>query len=323
MEQNTIVHIPLELLDADPEQPRTKEDGGESSLSDMAASIRVEGVIQPILVVQEGERYRIVAGHRRVAASKMAEQRTVPAIVRQPVDREDRLSVQLIENIQRQRLMPRDLVSAIYRLHTEFNLSVTDIGKKVGKSKAWVSRILAVAKDEGLARKALDNGMFMDIEGAYRFRGLDIQYQQALYNKAKATGETISRTEVERLVSASMPQPEDSSPSRPAAIHPVGEIPREVVFSPIAPSRSPEQEGGGENETEPVDRPSSLQLAVSDPESFEDFNQGLAVYKDYGTTWVIRITEMKLKSFLEHSGIPAGTEQELVDGVLRLIGDGS
>ena len=119
----------------DEEQPR--KEFSEEALNALADSIRRNGVLQPIVVTKEGRKYKIVAGERRWRAAKIAELKTIPAIVR-TVDAQNRLELSIIENAQREDLNPIELATAYAKLKTQFNLEVREIAEKVGKSESSV-----------------------------------------------------------------------------------------------------------------------------------------------------------------------------------------
>src|SRR5437773_368062 len=95
--------IDIDLIEPNPEQPRTRF--ADKDLDDLALSIRANGVIQPVVLRQAGQRYQIVAGERRWRAAQKAELRRIPAVVREVSD-DQMLELALIENIQRQELNP-------------------------------------------------------------------------------------------------------------------------------------------------------------------------------------------------------------------------
>ena len=138
-----VLEVPLDLISANPHQPRRGFD--ETKLSELAASIKEHGIIQPlILSAQEGgeqQKYALIAGERRLRAAKLAGLKTVPAILRE-ANSENHLIVALIENVQRADLNPLETATAYQSLAVEFGLSHEEIGKRVGKSRTAVTNIL-------------------------------------------------------------------------------------------------------------------------------------------------------------------------------------
>ena len=127
-------------------QPRGQMD--DSRLDDLAASIRSNGIIQPIVVRREGDRFQIIAGERRWRAAYKAGLARVPIVVRDiaPGQEQSLLEMALIENIQRENLNPMDEALAYRRLTDEFRLSQEQIAAAVGKDRATVANFLRLLK---------------------------------------------------------------------------------------------------------------------------------------------------------------------------------
>ncbi len=137
---NQIHQIPVDTIDPNPHQPRTHFD--RTQLEDLIGSIQAHGVMQPIVVTPKGDgRYELIAGERRLRASKIAGLETIPAIVRTATDQQ-KLELALIENIQRQNLDPIEEAHAYLRLQNEFNLTQDEVGLRVGKSRPQVANII-------------------------------------------------------------------------------------------------------------------------------------------------------------------------------------
>ena len=124
--------IPINRIDAAKDQPRKHFD--EESLRELADSIRQHGVIQPLILRKEGDRYSIVAGERRYRAARMAGLREVPAIVKE-YDARQVLEVSIIENIQREDLNPIEEAEAIALLMREYGLSQEQVAARLGRSR--------------------------------------------------------------------------------------------------------------------------------------------------------------------------------------------
>jgi ParB family chromosome partitioning protein len=139
-ERHLTQFIPVELIDPDPDQPRV--DLGD--VSDMAASMKVHGVLEAIIVSSmEQGRFQVIAGHRRFAAAQVAGLRDVPATVRQ-VDSRERLELQLIENLHRKDLNPVEEALGYRRLMAEFGYSQGQLGDLFGRSRPGINQILRV-----------------------------------------------------------------------------------------------------------------------------------------------------------------------------------
>lgn len=147
----------LLLSDVHPsaEQPRTIFD--DTALSELAASIRQYGIVQPLVVSADDHGYEIIAGERRWRAAKLAGLKTVPCIVR-TTEQQERLELALVENVQRVDLSPLEQAASMERLHTQFNLSYDDIAKRVGKGSSTVVNIIRLLQLPEAARQALVAG---------------------------------------------------------------------------------------------------------------------------------------------------------------------
>jgi len=135
--------LDIDLLTPNPRQPRTQFD--EHQLKELADSIRVHGVIQPVLVRHAGERYEIIAGERRWRAAQHAGLLKVPVVVRDVPD-EQLLQVALVENIQRENLNPIEEAQAYRQLAEELHLSQEDIAGAVGKDRATVANYMRLLR---------------------------------------------------------------------------------------------------------------------------------------------------------------------------------
>lgn len=120
-------------------QPRTEFD--ETELSQLAESIKQNGVLQPILVRRKGDGiYELIAGERRLRAAKLAGLQTIPAVVRNSSD-EQAMELALVENLQRQDLNPMEAARAYYRLMNEFGFTQEMIAQKIGKDRSSIANI--------------------------------------------------------------------------------------------------------------------------------------------------------------------------------------
>ena len=122
-------------IEPDPDQPR--RDFKPEQLQALANSIKEHGVLQPIVVTKDDNKYKIVAGERRWRASKSAEIEKIPAIVRS-LDAQNRLELSLIENVQREDLNAIETATAYAKLKNQFNMSSEEVAKRVGKSESAV-----------------------------------------------------------------------------------------------------------------------------------------------------------------------------------------
>ncbi len=130
--------IPVDMIDANPEQPRRHFEAAElESLSD---SIRMHGVLQPVVVRRSGNRYELVVGERRWRASRAAGRETIPAVIAE-VDSEDRLEIALVENVQRHDLNPMELAHAFSAL-ADTGMTQEEIGNRVSLDRSTVANHL-------------------------------------------------------------------------------------------------------------------------------------------------------------------------------------
>ena len=139
LKNDVIVQIPLSELDVNTNQPRKKFD--EKAMKELADSIKVHGVIQPIIVVKKGARYMIIAGERRFRASKMVELETIPAIIKNYTESEI-AEVGLLENLQREDLNPMECARAMKRLMDEFGWTQEKVADRLGKSRPVVANTI-------------------------------------------------------------------------------------------------------------------------------------------------------------------------------------
>jgi ParB family chromosome partitioning protein len=152
--------IKLNQISTDPDQPRKHFD--ESDLMELSASITEHGVMQPIIVTPAGSGYQIVAGERRFRASVMAGLDKIPALVR-TLTGQHKLEISLIENLQRKDLNVMEIATAYLKLRDQFNLSLEQIGKRVGnRSVASVSNTLRLLKLSNDIRELLANGQLTE-----------------------------------------------------------------------------------------------------------------------------------------------------------------
>jgi ParB family chromosome partitioning protein len=138
-QKDGVLEVDIFLLDNNKDQPR--KEFNEEKLEELAQSISVHGIMQPILVYEDNGRYTIVAGERRFRAAKIAGLKKVPVIVREYTDREI-LELSLIENIQREDLNAMEQAVALEQLTTQYKLRQEDVAQRVGKSRSAIANLM-------------------------------------------------------------------------------------------------------------------------------------------------------------------------------------
>lgn len=200
------IDIDIDLISPNPEQPRTRF--AEGDLEDLAQSIRVNGVVQPIVVRQRGSRYEIIAGERRWRASQRAELRRIPAVVKEVSD-EKMLELALVENIQRAELNPIEEAKAYRKLIDTLGLTQETVADRVGKSRAVVATATRLLKLPGEVQRELETGRLSAGHGRALLMTDDPKIQRAVTNSIIDYGLSVREAEkaVKRL--AKKPQTTD------------------------------------------------------------------------------------------------------------------
>lgn len=148
-----VQNLSIESIQANPDQPRRTFE--QSALTNLSASIKRYGVLQPVIVSPNGDGYTLVAGERRWRAAKEAKLKHIPAIVRKREELEQ-LEVALIENVQRVDLSPLEQAVSIERLHQQFNFSYQSIADRLAKAPSTVHNIVRLLQLPAEAREALE-----------------------------------------------------------------------------------------------------------------------------------------------------------------------
>ncbi len=184
--------LKVDLLQPGKYQPRTRMD--EAALTELADSIRMQGVMQPILVRPvSGGRYEIIAGERRWRAARMAGLSDVPALIREVPDNAA-LAMALIENIQREELNPLEEANGIQRLVTEFNITHDKAAEMVGRSRSAVSNLLRLLALSEPVRDLLHQGK-LDMGHARALLALTGMQQIDTARLIAARGMSVRETE--------------------------------------------------------------------------------------------------------------------------------
>ncbi|MGR0279072.1 ParB/RepB/Spo0J family partition protein [Marinomonas dokdonensis] len=192
-----LTYLPVEWLAKGKFQPR--RDMNPAQLDDLAASIRTQGIMQPIVVRPNGpNQYEIIAGERRWRAAKLADLTQVPVIIRH-VEDADAVVLALIENIQREDLNPIEEAFALQRLVDDFNLTQQEVADTVGKSRSTVANLLRLLGLMPEVRRLLEHG---DIEMGHARALLPLEHDKQIQAASQVVTKSLSVRETERLVKA-------------------------------------------------------------------------------------------------------------------------
>jgi len=142
-----------------PNRYQPRRDFSEARLADLAASIREQGIVQPIVVTPRGDKLEIVAGERRWRAAGLAGLTRVPVVFRQKQTETELLEVALVENLQREDLNPLDAAEAYARLKDEFRMSHEKIADRVGKDRTTITNALRLLKLPSTVRDRIRSGL--------------------------------------------------------------------------------------------------------------------------------------------------------------------
>ncbi len=189
----SIIELELEKIEVNPYQPRTYFD--EEALNELAESIKILGVIQPITVRRlENDTFQLVSGERRFRASKLIGNTTVPAYIRLANDQE-MLEMALVENIQRKNLDPIEVALSYQRLIDEINLTQEELGGRVGKKRSTVTNYLRLLKLDPIIQTGMRDG-FVSMGHGRALINLDNSLKQLeVYEKILKEGLSVRQTE--------------------------------------------------------------------------------------------------------------------------------
>ena len=146
--------LELDEITPNPNQPR--QNFNEAALAELSSSIRQHGILQPLLVAPEGDKYQLIAGERRYRAARIAGLTKVPVVIR-TLNEQAKIEVALIENVQREDLNPIEAATSYKRLIDEFSLTQEEVAQKVGKARPTVANTLRLLTLPREIREALIN----------------------------------------------------------------------------------------------------------------------------------------------------------------------
>jgi ParB family chromosome partitioning protein len=188
------IEIPIRRILTNPYQPRRRMD--EEALKGLRDSILEHGVIQPILVTETIEGYRLVAGERRLRAAELAGLERIPAVVRQMADPEQ-LELALVENLQREDLDAIEEAHAYKQLIDEFGFTQETVAQRVGRARSTVANTLRLLELEPTVQAAIADGRLSEGHGR-TLVGLEPEFQARLLDSI--VGQALSVRQTEELV---------------------------------------------------------------------------------------------------------------------------
>jgi ParB family chromosome partitioning protein len=214
------IEIDIDLLAPNQQQPRLNMD--DAKLEELAASIKANGIIQPILVRRTGNTYRIIAGERRWRAAQKAGLQRVPVVVRDVADGDKQLlELALIENLQREGLNPIDEALAYQRLADEFSLTQEQIAAAVGKDRSSVANFMRLLKLPEEVRADLASGALSTGHARALLALPDASAQR--HGAREAISRRLSVRETEALVKK-LSSPKPRTPSASGAPAPTSDV---------------------------------------------------------------------------------------------------
>lgn len=153
--ENTFMNVNVDLIKENRNQPRTEFN--DDALIELGMSIEENGLIQPIILKKDGEKYELIAGERRLRASKLVGMETIPAIIKD-VSFEESAKLAVIENIQREDLNPIEEAKAYERLMKTYNLTQEQLANELGKSRSYIGNSIRLLNLEDEVRDQMVQG---------------------------------------------------------------------------------------------------------------------------------------------------------------------
>src|SRR5437660_10618070 len=197
-----MLELALDQIQPNPYQPRRTFN--EASIDELARSVREHGIVQPLVVMRAGDKYKLIAGERRFRAAQKAGLATVPVVVRDSLKSGDALQIALIENIQREDLNPMEEANAYHQLHDEFGMTQEEIAKRVGKERSTVANFLRLLRLPAAVKELLASGQ-LSMGHARALLSVDsAKKQEALAERVVKHDLNVRQTEV---LASGKPQP--------------------------------------------------------------------------------------------------------------------
>ena len=187
----------VKVTSIEPNREQPRKDFNEEAMGELAESMKVYGVLQPLLVQKKGDYYEIIAGERRWRAAKLAGLKEVPVVIRE-YTKQQTMEIALIENVQREDLNPIEEAKAYQRLIQEFELKQEEIAARVGKSRVTITNSMRLLKlDERVQEMLIQN----QITGGHARALLTVEEGELQYKLAgKIIAENLSVREIEKIV---------------------------------------------------------------------------------------------------------------------------
>ena len=232
------LQVDIDLIDPSPFQPRTRF--REEALEELARSIRVSGIVQPLVVRRIGTRFQLIAGERRWRAAQRAALGRVPAVVRDVRD-EMALEMTLVENLQREDLNPVEQARAFQRLTDEFHLTQEEVADRTGKDRATIANSVRLLRLEEPILDLLEEGRLSAGHGRALLAIAEPKDRLELARKIARGGMTVRQ--VERLATRSTRMKHDPAvaPVDPNTKWAIEELQRKfgtkIVLHPLRPGR--------------------------------------------------------------------------------------
>ena len=184
--------ISVDSIDLNPFQPRTNFN--KKDIDNLASSIKVLGLIQPITVKVDNDRYELISGERRLRAFKLLKINNIPAYVRK-VDDQASLEMALVENIQRKDLDPIEIAISYTRLIDELNISQEDMSKRVGKDRSTISNYIRLLRLDPIIQSGIRDN-FISMGHGRTLINIDSKEKQLIiYEKILRSGLSVRQTE--------------------------------------------------------------------------------------------------------------------------------
>ena len=201
MESNSIFYLEVDKIKPNPYQPR--KDFNEEYLKELADSIKEYGILEPLIVTRIEEStefgtdvsYQLLAGERRLMAAKLAGLSTVPALIKENVEEQEKLEIGLIENIQREDLNPLEKARGFAQLIDKFGLSQREVALRVGKSREVVANTLRLLQLPLEVQKALEERKITEGHARIILQLSTIDKQRVLLGRIIANNLTVRQAE--------------------------------------------------------------------------------------------------------------------------------